>query len=503
MKPGSEKNLFLVALSLIGLIYLALIWFTKYLPMQDLPQHLFQSLVYSLKDTDHRWNQIYTANVVLGPYSLFYYLTSFSYSLFGSMLTAGKIFVSLALVFQYFLALSVFDITKKHQTPWPLLLVFPIFFNQTYFLGFTNYIVSVPTALFLLSEYLHFTVRRENPSLLRHALILFAHLVLFMSHPYSLGLYLFFTLLLVLWSLKNRQSLSYLYFYPLISLVYFGVWFSLRESFPSSSHGFLSLFSWWPLKTTLLHFALFFTGMKVTGNIDFLNLGLWLVSLGVPLAFLLKNKEKKSLYFTAFLLCFVFCLLLYLFLPTFVRPSYSYFNARMAPFVYLSFVMLLSQVKIPRFFSFLIFLCSLGFLYSNFSLHRKISKEISEVEQVFKALSKNALFLPLSYSNRSKHLDPYFYYETHKHVHYYHHVLNKDGFSFSLFQNPLQAVQIRKNISLPPSPQRAQYFSWEQHSKFYPFILVRFPTQEFMRKKPDHFKHIGQSGPWSLFKKTD
>lgn len=501
MKQSVEDKTFLALLTGFSLFYLGLICFTPYLPMQDLPQHLFHSLVYSLKDSHQTWHEIYKTDVVFGPYSFFYYFTSFFYSIFKNMTLASKVYVSLSFLGFVFLAFKAKQFTAKNSAA--LLLLLPIFFNQSYFLGFTAYILAVPLSLYLLLEYYTALFAEEKLSGKFYFFFFLGHLVLFLSHPHPFALYIALSFCLsVFYFFKKKKSHS-LFLYPVFFALGFFVWFYFRGAIPSHSRGFSSLFRWWSFESNLIYLLQFFTGMNIKRNPDFISLIFWVLACLSPLAFFFKRKQRNSVYGKIFLGVFFFFLLLYFVAPFGIYPSYTYVNTRLAPFVYISLIFFISQLEGNKITHFLTLLASFYFAGLNFNLHKNVSNEISEVEGVFSALPEGSTFLPLSFSTRSKFLDPHFFYETHSHVHFYYHVLTESGLSFALFNNPLQAVKFRNKRKIPPVPRRGKYFRWEKDTRFYSYILVRHPSRSFYKFKPYYFEEIKKSGSWHLLKRIN
>jgi MFS family permease len=500
-KSFAQNQGFYTLLGGLSFFYLLIIWTTEFLPMQDLPQHLFQTLAYTLKGSDHPWTDLYDIGVVFGPYSFFYYFTAFSYYILGDMLLAGKLYVSFCFLGFVLLALSASELNKKRGSLWPILLILPIFFNQTYFLGFTGYILAVPISLYLLLEYYKILIEKKEVTKTLHTLLVLGHILLFLSHPHPFAIYLFLVSILLFWSYFKKNKSLLLFLYPVISGISFIIWFYLKENPASHLQPFSSLFRWWPFKKNLFYLFQFFTGMKISENLDFISIFFWSLTFLAPLYFILKKERIKNHLRLIFFVVFSFFLLLYFLAPMYIYPTYTYVNTRLAPFVYLAFVLFLSQIKSNKFTSAATVLASFYFAFFNFFVHRGVSKEISEIKESFEALPKGSTFLPLLFSSDSKFLDSSFFFETHTHVHYYYHIQTQDGVSFALFQNPLQAVRFKNPEAALPTPGGGRYFSWRRHGELYPYILVRHPTEYFYRTKPVYFKEVKQSGPWHVFER--
>ena len=496
-----EKYIFWSFFWGFSFLFLFLISFTSYLPMQDFPQHLFQALVYAIRGTDHFWNNFFETHVSFGPYSFFYYFVSFFYQLSGSIFFAGKLFVSFSFILFIYMLYRIILFLKKEGSPWVVLLGVPVFFNQTYYLGFTNYIFSIPLLMLLVFELFHISFVKREISWLKGTLLSLGHLLLFLSHPYCLIFYLVLSSAFLIFLLIQKKPLSKVFFLPFftfLTLVLWGV--SLFDFSLAFSQGG-RFFSWWSFETSSEFFFLFFFNQNYLGKFSFLIATLWVVVFLFYLFFLFKMKNRNSPYFVFSLGLFFFFFILYWSLPTFVKPSFSYFNARMAPFVYISALMVLSLVKVPRFVSFFVVIFFLWQSYGIYSLHVKVSEEISEIEKVSKLLPKEAVFLPLGVDSRSSFMDFKFYYEFYKHLPYYHHLLTGSGLSFFLFKNPLQALQIKKGIRVPPVPRSYRQFRWDLYEKFYHFILMRGDESWIVESMPYDFEVIGESGKWKLFGK--
>ncbi len=161
----------------------------RFLPLQDYPEHLFYADVLArLSDPATAYSRYYEADLRVGPYSAFYWLV-LALAKVMSVEAAGKAVMSL-----YFVGagLSVAGLDRlmsrrpgRPSPPWASLLVFPLLFNQEWYLGFTNYLLSLPPLLWILAEAGE-VARRDRPpagSPLRQTL---AYLLLSLTHPFTL-----------------------------------------------------------------------------------------------------------------------------------------------------------------------------------------------------------------------------------------------------------------------------------------------------------------------------
>ncbi|MDA1234500.1 MAG: hypothetical protein O3A53_06845, partial [Acidobacteria bacterium] len=105
-----ERKLFLALLVAATMGCLFPIWAFTYLPMQDLPQHLFLTkAVQDFANPAFDLPEYYTVNQRVGPYVLFYWLTGLLAQLTNVQI-AGKLFVSV-----YAVLFSLFILAKSRD----------------------------------------------------------------------------------------------------------------------------------------------------------------------------------------------------------------------------------------------------------------------------------------------------------------------------------------------------------------------------------------------------
>src|SRR5215468_3672435 len=186
---GGRDPWFWGATVLLTVLCLWPIWSLRFLAMQDYPQHLFLSYVlHTYRDPAFDWSA-YRADLRVAPYSLEYWLMQ-AFATFGSIELAGRLLVSLYVVLMGAVVVRAARRLPAGHTPWGLLLCFPLVFNQTYFLGFLNFLLSLPLLVLALLDLEDFAAQRIRARrALRHAAFLTA---LFLCHPFGALLYLAF-----------------------------------------------------------------------------------------------------------------------------------------------------------------------------------------------------------------------------------------------------------------------------------------------------------------------
>lgn len=488
----AERKCFFLLAGVLTVFSLWPVWWYRFLPMQDYPQHLFMAKVIStFNDPDYNWSQFYTINLRYLPYSLFYLLMRF-FSHFVDVETAGKLFVSL-----YVLLVGAFVVReaadRKYQhVPWGILLLFPFSFHQFYYLGFVNYILSIPILFFVLRDFESFANEKLT---LRNAIRHLVHLlVLFLSHPYTVLVYIVFSFGTVVHYHRSRRLLAGTAVVPpLIMAVVFATWYFLAVV-PSNVEGTTG----WPLRWInpglgLYHYALMFTGMDWSDYGFLAVLILWSVVGFVLLG--AKTMEGKRAWErqlpVAFLLRLAF--LGYLALPFWMK-CYSYFNLRLGPVTFFLLALLAAQKKIHRKAQILFVLALLILMIVPWRIHKGLSEETEEIVPLLGKMVANAKVYPQIIDGAPTTIEPNFFYQLHTHDHYYYHVLVGGGVNPMLFPSSLIPVQFREDVSLPPLMHDFR----REFAVHYRYLLVRGAIEEGA-SVPEDVVRVAQSGKWTLF----
>jgi hypothetical protein len=465
--------------------------------MQDYPQHLFISKILSTyNEPEYDWHAYYTVDLRPTPYSLSYIIKNLLARIVG-LETAGRIFLSLYIGF---ITLLVILLRKRHGTagePWPLLLVFPFLFNQIYYLGFENYLISIPI-LFLCVEHLdRFADRKTSAkSIAIHILLLF---FLFAAHPYALLVYIVFCLATASIRLPNRGAFWRAIAPAAILCFIFIAWY-LHLSAKLDPVRYANYWlNWWPMRGTIVYYLLPFTGMRITEGVNWIVMTTWILLFAVILVEGIQGKEPFSLPVKEERLLLL-TLIGYLGLP-FWAGYYSYFNVRLAPISYILLCIIISRIPLKRSRGIILTVLAAFLVVSSLNLGRAVSSETEEILPILKKMEPNALILPLIFDASSAELDPLFFYEFHSHDHNYYHVLVGGGANPFLFRNPMMPVQFQKYASLP-FPATPDKFTWESHGVNYRYILTRGSSQDFTGRLQKESPLVLRSGKWILFEQS-
>ncbi|MCM0082906.1 hypothetical protein L4X63_15030 [Geomonas sp. Red32] len=466
------------------------IWTIRFLPMQDYPQHLFLShLAATYHDPAFNWPANYTVDFGFRPYHL-WYLAMAVLTLAVKAEVAGKILVSLYILLVSRLALKLRQLSPGTGEPWGALLLFPFAFNQMYYLGFPNFILTLPLVFLALLDLDSFSL--SDGRLIRHGALC---LVIFLAHPYAALVYM---VLATVWVCPfpplRRDNVARL-LPALVMAIVFAAWYLTSNEASSAPTKVPWGISWWPLRRTVAFYLLPFTGMRISHGCDWMTIAVWSV-LAVTLGRLLWLSRVGTP--RRLLAVYIATTAGFLVLP-FYAGFYTYFNLRLAPFSYFAMVLAMTSVPVPpRSRVGLIGAVAL-LLFSSSEIHRAVAAETESILPVLSAMKKNAAVLPLIADGSSRRLDATFFSQAHDHDTDYYHLLVGGGVSPTLFPNAMMPVQLRDGSSLP-LPDPVATFSWERHGACYDYLLARNPMPGLRAILAEHCTLKAVSGPWELYK---
>ena len=466
--------------------------------MQDYPQHLFLSYVTATYDDPSvNCRLFYQVNLAFRPYML-WYLCMKPLALLFSVETAGKMIFSVYILLITALVIAAANRSAERSVqPWGALLFYPFAFNQMYFMGFTNYVMSLPI-LFIALQDLEKHARQALPAwrLALHALFI---LLLLINHPFTLLVYIALAGSASIFSLRDLKSapktLIPAVFAGLVFIVYY-----VAEHGPSSAPLASSWeISWWNIRGTLGYYLLMFTGMRLTTSVDWIVVFLWSICAAIFLRSWRRNKVAlEDIRWPCSL--FVASLAGFVILP-FWFGYYSYFNLRLAPVSYFALALVLSRLQISRQAGIKVAVCSMLLILLSIRTQAKISCEAETILPVLAKMKKNSLVLPVIFDGSSENLDPVYFYQVHTHEAYYYHIVRGGGANPTIFPNAMMPVQYRPGFS-PLPPGEPAKFSVQRYKPFYDYFLVRSSPQGF---KETMFSNgctlSASSGHWQLFSK--
>jgi hypothetical protein len=494
VRPGRDP-LFAVAASLLALLCLWPIWSQRFLPMQDYPQHLFLSFVlHSWDDPRLDWSA-YRAELRVAPYSLEYWLVG-GFARVVPIEAAGKLLVSLYVLGMAALVARAARRVPADRTPWALLLLFPLVFNQTYYLGFVNYLLALPLLFLALYDLEALAEGPVGPlRALRHAAWLG---LLFLCHPFAALLYLGFGSVLALAgrsdAARRRRVLGALVPFALVV----GAWaLGLREAPSSSVHSAWALL-WWPAGRVLRFLALPLTGMRLRDGVDVPSLALW--SAAILLLFVCARRgspgprrRDPELVWVALALAGYGALPFWL-------GYYAFFNLRLAAVAALALVLWCAPLRVPRAAGLALAVLCAGLVAASARISDRVGDETAELLPVLAQMEPNARVLPIYVDPTGRVLERDVF-PVHVHDHNYYHVRVGGGANPNLFPNPMLPVQLAPGLVLPAVDERpgAPPFAWDEYAPYYRYVLVRGARPPLHAYLAARLAVRARSGAWALY----
>lgn len=491
---GDRLSFYLSAL-LLAAFSLVPVWGLRFLPMQDYPHHLFISYVMSsFQNPLFNWEQYYQVSPKLAPYSLFYSFIKYL-SMMTGIETAGKLFVSLYIVTVCVLIFRASRDLPREHVPWGLLMLFPFAFHQMYFLGFTNYILSVPLLFLALLDFRRLIDSRLSPlSLLRHAPF---QLLLFINHPYTIMLYVLFAGIMSLLSATGFRGFIRNMISPMSIALLFALWLIISGQMETST-----AVRWWPISGTMQFLLLMFTGMKITDGADWFSLSAWLIAASIFFFYGAVRRrylpvQKDLIMMTALCLIGAFAL-------PFLFKTAQYFNARLAPVIYIFIALILSRIVLTKRAGYVIAVLMTFLLFRSFQIQRAVATETTDILPVIFQMQRNAAVLPIMFDSSSSALDRAFFYQTHDHEVFYYHILIGGGANPQMYQNASSPNSIfplayRQGVYLPKA--NSANFRWQEYEPYYKYVLTRGAPEELTKYMQQRTLYLGKSGKWELFQR--
>ena len=282
MEKKTRNLAWLVALEAFLCLALWPIWSERFPPMQDYPQHLLQAQMLRVHD---RPGFDYNRNFVfhLRPTYAAFTLATLFFSTVAPIEVAGKLALSL---YPVLIAVVVFRLGRRfggRGAPWGALLFFPTAFNQQYFLGNTNYLLSLPLLVLALMDFEDLLAGPLSawPALRQ----LLWQAVLFIAHPFTFLAYVCLALVAAFAARDKKEGLrgKLLLVMAGALLLFAAAWIdSVAASVPKAAAG--AEMQWSPLKLTLTFFALMFNGMQWSRGAQPVPLVLWGGAFAIVLA---------------------------------------------------------------------------------------------------------------------------------------------------------------------------------------------------------------------------
>lgn len=497
--PGNDpQNLdrsFLVWVAVLTLACLWPIWGYRFLPMQDYPQHLFIAYVLSTFDSpEFDWPQNYELNSSWSAYVLTYGLLRV-FSVLTNIEVAGKLLTSLYVLLSSAVVLRAARYHSAGQTPWALLLIFPFIFNQTYFLGFQSYLLSIPLLFLALMALGEFASRPVTFGAVFYQSGILA--LLFLTHPFSVLTYLVFGFILALFNFSDRTLFRKTMIPLVLVTTLFTAWYFISST-QANAPKYDWAIGWWQGRYVATFYFTMFTGMRWFNGMDFYAVALWIAIFGLLLFFALRYWSHLRIQ-TPPVIFLVLALLGFIILP-FWMGYYAYFNLRLAPVTYILLAWLFAGVRLPNAAGHICGALIIGLIVISINLHAKISEETEQILPILAKMEKNSAVLPLLLDSRSKAIDQDIFYQLHAHDHYYYHVLVGGGVNPLPFPNPMLPLHLRQDRKWPTPEALDELLPrvWQEVISRYRYVLVRTETSEPILQLSQFATVIMRSGPWTL-----
>ena len=398
------------------------IWWYRFLPMQDYPQHLFIAHVLSTFDSpEFDWQQNYELNFTWGAYTLTYGLLRL-FSALTNIEAAGKLLTSVYVILMAVVVLRVARYHSDVQTPWALLLIFPFVFNQTYFLGFQSYLLSIPLLFLALMDLEHSTFR---PKTIRSALYQVGVLAfLFFTHPFSVLTYLVLGLVMALFHFPERAKFRKAVAPLMVVTTAFAVWYATNST-PADAPKYDWELQWWSVENVAAFYFMMFTGMRWFDGVNSFALTLWASIFGLLLFFAVRDWNHLRVS-SPLAVLLALTLLGYMILPYWIS-HYAFFNLRLAPVIYVLLAWSFANVRMPSTAGHFCAALAAGLVAVSINIHAKISAETEQLLPILAKMEKNSAVLPILLDSRTKVIDSEIFLELHANDHYYYHVLVGGG----------------------------------------------------------------------------
>ncbi|MBU4151239.1 MAG: hypothetical protein KKD63_00010, partial [Proteobacteria bacterium] len=392
------------------------IWAVAFPPLQDYPQHLFLAHVNATySDPAYNWPQHYLATLKTGPYMLFYLIVVLLEKVMP-VIMAGKVFLTLYILLMAGLTLTIRRCHLSAPPPWGSLLIFPLAFHQMYFMGFTNYLFSIPLLAFAILDHQRFASQPPSlPAFIRQAILIS---LLLLCHPFTILVYIVLASANTLVSLPPGASRKAISIPPTLTAALFLTWYF--TTLPNATDKMPLL--WWHASETLRYYCLMFTGMRWTDGVNWPTLAIWTTAIGLVIWGGIRAVRKGASLPRRTGLAFALTTAGFFALP-FWAGQYSYFNLRMAPISYLFAALFAGSSRLPRWAGLSLAALSAILVAQSANLQASVARETAEIKPIIAAMESNARILPMTFQTNSAILDRHFFPETHSHDHFYYHLI--------------------------------------------------------------------------------
>jgi hypothetical protein len=481
-------------------LFLALwpIWSERFPPMQDYPQHLLQAQMLRVHDNPaFDYNRNFEFH--LRPYYAAFTLAVLLFSAVAPIEVAGKLALSL---YPVLIAAAVFRLGRRsgaRGAPWGALLFFPMAFNQQYFLGNVNYLLSLPLLILALMDFEELLAGslRAWPAVRQFLW----QVALFVAHPFTFLAYVCLALAAAVaarvkregWGSKVLVMAAGAVLLPVVSWIA-----SAAASLPKLPAA--GQIEWLPLKWTWAFFALMFNGMQWSCGAQPLPLALWGGVFAILLGSLIARWKERGAAIGRRAIMLVPAVVALCVLPTRVG-TFTFVNLRAAAIVYFLLALLAADLEFRGWQQYALAVLLMLALADSITRQASISAEVSEIVPIVERIPPNSRILPLVFEPGSPELEPFFF-EVHLHDHDYYHLLVGGGFNPYFFPAPVLPVHYRKGAERPaPGEDSPGDFSWAAHADDYQYFLARCAPESFRAYIASRCRAVCASGPWTLYER--
>ncbi len=485
---------FAVTTALLALLAAAPLWAFAFLPMQDLPQHLFQAQALAHAGTAQPWSDWYEVAWRPGPYASFYLLVAPLAGLLGVQ-GAARCFLSLAVVATAGYLWVERRSRPEAEPPWALLLLFPLGFSQTYYLGFANFVVAVPLLLFALrSHALHLAeAQAGRRRWVAHAAAVSA---VFLTHPYVLIVYVAIVAARTVWLVRHRPAPWLPALPAALAGLALAAWLLVTpgpEQLPQTPP---PLTAWWPPAHLAGFVALPLTSMGTPGLLGLLSVLAWVVLLGVVAraAWLARGAALPSRVEGISLGAVVLGLVA---LP-FWLGHFSYFNARLAPIAGALAAVALARLPLRGRLRWPWIAAVAALTVIPWRAHAVVSAERESLVPLIDRMEAGSTLHAIYVDAASTALDPAYFFQLHAHDHFFALLRGRAAFTDGLFPSTMTPVQYRAGLELPfVRPGRDH--SVAAVAAAYRYLLVRGARVELDAALARRYRLVARAEPWALW----
>ena len=489
---------------LLVLILICTIWWNRFLPMQDYPQHLFMvEIANTYDDPSLGWAENFELRNQFGPYRATY-LAQRALGAVTDVITGGKILATLYVLLVGLLAYRVCNECGGEFPRWGALLFFPFCLHPMYFYGFFNFTISIPVLLLTLLDMRTLISSQASwKSVGRHVIL---QMCLFLLHPFTLLVYIVLAFASIALLARDRWQFLRGISSASLALFLFLGWTGYTSMITAPGDS-LSLFGLkserWPLEWNLSFLAMSFTGMRFTRDPHWLNwliAAFWATLLLLPLLEYWRHRRESKF---SFWFPVLFCMAVggYFVLPFSIQTDgrYTFFNVRMAPIFFFLLVPIVATLPIGRFAGrVVVLLCLILTCYSAY-LHDRVSNEIEGFVPIFDKMEKNATVLTLFATSPSAYLDPFFYNNFHQCFPFYYHILKGGGVNPDMFNRRLMPIGFREG-KRPGRPSQRELHKWVEYRAAYDYVIARQVPRIVYQQLDYYGDLVDSAGPWSLYK---